>query len=64
MNINYYQLINSYRIKNAIKLMSKNTNKITIFEIVYMVGFNSRSAFYSAFKQETGMTPSQYQYQK
>lgn len=61
MNINYYQLINSYRIKHAIKLMSKNTNKITIFEIVFMVGFNSRSAFYSAFKQETGMTPNQYQ---
>jgi AraC-like DNA-binding protein len=61
MNTNYYQLINRYRIKHAIKLMSKNTKKVTILEIVYMVGFNSRSAFYSAFKQEMGMTPNQYQ---
>jgi AraC-like DNA-binding protein len=61
MNTNYYQLINRYRIKYAIKLMSKNTTKVSILEIVYMVGFNSRSTFYSAFKQETGMTPNQYQ---
>ena len=33
---------------------------MTILEILYDVGFNSKSAFNNAFKKNTGMTPSEF----
>jgi AraC-like DNA-binding protein len=35
-------------------------SKITIDGIAQLAGFNSRSSFYIAFKEETGITPSDY----
>lgn len=53
--------INSYRIKAAIVLFQNNSdNKLTIKEVMYDVGFNSRSVFNTIFKKKTGFTPSQY----
>ena len=58
---NFYDLINSYRIEEAQRRLIDPTNQhFTILAIAYDVGFNSKSAFNSAFKKHANMTPSQY----
>ena len=54
---NYSSLINEYRVKEAQKLLIKETN-LTYEGIGFEVGFKSKSAFNSAFKTYTGVTPS------
>jgi len=58
---NFYDLINSYRIEEAQRRLTDPANQhFTILAIAYDVGFNSKSAFNTAFKKYTKMTPSQY----
>ena len=57
---NFFDFINSYRIKEAQRLLSNNNGKKTILEILWDSGFNSKSVFNRAFKKHTGITPSQY----
>ena len=58
---NFYDLINSYRIEEAQRRLADPGNQhLTILAIAYDVGFNSKSAFNTAFKKYTNMTPSQY----
>ncbi|WP_376786417.1 helix-turn-helix domain-containing protein [Chryseobacterium arthrosphaerae] len=40
--------------------MLKDQPQLTVLEILYEVGFNSRSSFYTAFKKETGVNPTDY----
>jgi AraC-like DNA-binding protein len=58
---NFFDFINRYRIEEAKRLLKgpKDT-KITVSEILYEVGFNSRSSFYALFKKYTGLTPNDY----
>jgi AraC-like DNA-binding protein len=61
MKQNFYDFINNYRINFAKKLLNNPTDeKMTVLEILYEAGFNSKSAFNVAFKKETGVTPSQF----
>lgn len=46
------------RIKHAQKLLREAEASCT--DIAYAVGFNSLSAFYAAFRRQTGGTPNQY----
>lgn len=55
---NFFDFINSYRIKAAKELL-KNPEK-RISEVMYDVGFSSRSSFNTHFKKYTGQTPTQY----
>lgn len=58
---NFFDFINSYRIKESQRLLLKqDPDKKTILEVLYDVGFNSKSVFNSAFKKHTGMTPTQF----
>jgi AraC-like DNA-binding protein len=51
--------VDSYRIAEARRhLVAEPKRKI--LDIAFDVGFNSSSAFYAAFKKETGMTPSAF----
>ena len=59
---NFNEFVNSYRIEDARQLMIQNKD-ITILEILYEVGFNSKSAFYAAFKKAIGVTPTHYREQ-
>jgi AraC-like DNA-binding protein len=54
--INNY--VNLYRIETA-KTRLKETDEL-IVDIAFAVGYNSRSAFYNAFKAITGQTPSDF----
>lgn len=57
----FFDFVNSYRIEKAKSILKDNTNtKITILEILYEVGFNSKSSFNTAFKKHTGQTPTAF----
>ncbi|WP_165769945.1 helix-turn-helix domain-containing protein [Flagellimonas pacifica] len=60
----FFDFVNEYRINEA-KEVLKNPNEkdVTILEILYQVGFNSKSSFYTAFKKITNQTPVQYRKQ-
>lgn len=61
LGCSFSEYINSYRIKSAIELLQNNSDdQLTIMEVMYDVGFNSRSVFNTMFKKKTGLTPSQY----
>jgi AraC-like DNA-binding protein len=65
LNQNFYDFINSYRIKESIKYLTNPAqNKMTILEILYAAGFNSKSTFYKVFRDYTGLTPTEYRKQK
>lgn len=58
---NFYDFINGYRIDEAKKQLTDPGKKnYTIEAIAFEVGFNSKAAFYSTFKKQTHMTPSQF----
>ncbi|WP_342333107.1 helix-turn-helix domain-containing protein [Pedobacter sp. FW305-3-2-15-E-R2A2] len=57
----FYDFVNTYRIEQAMDTLKDATkNKVTILEILYEVGFNSKSSFNAAFKKHTGKTPTSY----
>lgn len=61
LNQHFFDFVNEYRIKNAQDILKDaSKNKLTILEILYEVGFNSKSSFNTAFKKYTGKTPTQY----
>ncbi len=55
----FFDFINEFRINDA-KSLLKSQPQLTVLEILYEVGFNSKSSFYTAFKKETGLTPTDY----
>lgn len=60
-NRNFFDYINTFRVEEAKSmLVHKNYKDYKIYEIMYEVGFNSRSSFNSAFKKVTGLTAKQY----
>ncbi len=61
LDCNFLDFINTYRIKEAKeKLVDSAFSHYTIIAIAYEVGFNSKTAFYSSFKKNTGTTPSNF----
>ncbi|GAB5417249.1 MAG: hypothetical protein Crog4KO_21150 [Crocinitomicaceae bacterium] len=56
---NFNHFINSFRVEHAAELLTNDPN-LTVLEICYMVGFNSKSTFYKAFKAKYGKTPQGY----
>jgi AraC-like DNA-binding protein len=64
LNQNFYDFINSYRVKESQRLLSENKeNSKTILEILYQSGFGTKSSFNQAFKKHTGKTPTQFKKQ-
>ena len=61
INQHFFDFINEYRIEKAKSILKDSTKKqLTILEILYQVGFNSKSSFNTAFKKYTKTTPSLY----
>ncbi|WP_298531597.1 AraC family transcriptional regulator [uncultured Algibacter sp.] len=60
-NQHFFDFINEFRIEKAKQLMKSPSNKeLTILEILYQVGFNSKSSFNTAFKKFTNQTPTTF----
>lgn len=60
-NRNFFDYINSLRIEEAKKMLADPAYKdYKIYEIMYEVGFNSRSSFNTAFKKFAGNTAKQF----
>ncbi len=59
LNTSFYMMVNEYRIMEARDLLIRLPER-TILAVAYDVGFNSSSAFYNAFKQIVGVTPTHY----
>jgi AraC-like DNA-binding protein len=58
---NFKSYILEYRIKESMKILADTKHrKLTILEILYQVGFNSKSAFNNQFKIYTNLTPIEY----
>jgi AraC-like DNA-binding protein len=58
-DLNFFELINEYRIKDAVELLKKDNN-LNIIEVAYKVGFNNKTTFNKYFKQELNQTPTQF----
>lgn len=60
-NVNFFDFINGYRIDAAKRQLSEgDPKKYIILGLALDSGFNSKSAFYTAFKKHTGLTPTQF----
>ncbi len=58
---NFIDFINTYRIDLAKeRLLNPTDPKETILEVMYEVGFNSKSSFNTLFRQKTGQTPTAF----
>jgi AraC-like DNA-binding protein len=61
---NFYDFINEYRVDEVKKRFADTKyDYLTILAIGFDSGFNSKTAFYSAFKRNTGMIPSAFKKQ-
>ncbi len=59
---NFYQFVNSYRIRSFKEKLKDPANAhLTLLAIALDCGFNSKSSFNHSFKKMTGQTPTQYQ---
>jgi AraC-like DNA-binding protein len=61
MDKNFSDFVNGFRIEEAKKMLQEADEDTSVLRVCYEVGFNSKSAFYRAFKKNTDKTPSQYQ---
>lgn len=61
LNQHFFDFVNHYRIQKAMAMLCDPENKqVTVLEVLYEVGFNSKSSFNTVFKKQTGKTPTQF----
>ena len=61
MNKHFFDFINEYRIEKAKEILKDSSQKdLTVLEILFQVGFNSKSSFSTSFKKHTGKTPTEF----
>lgn len=57
---NFYHYVNRFRIDYACKLINQSVVDLTLEELAYKSGFNSKTSFNRYFKKQLGCTPSEY----
>ena len=57
---NFFGLVNGIRVAESLALLQDPARKDSVLDVAMKMGFNSKSAFYRAFKAETGKNPGEY----
>ncbi|MFT7560495.1 MAG: AraC-like DNA-binding protein [Flavobacteriales bacterium] len=61
LNMSFFDYINSHRIETAKELLiNPLPHTQTVLDVAMASAFNSKSAFYSAFKKQMGITPAKF----
>jgi len=61
MDQHFFDFVNEYRIQKAMNILKDQyKSQLTVLEILYEVGFNSKSSFNTSFKKYTNLTPTAY----
>jgi AraC-like DNA-binding protein len=56
----FYRYVNQARLQHLLAALDSATPPLRIDELAFAAGFNSLSAFYSCFRQHTGLSPKAY----
>ncbi|WP_335977322.1 AraC family transcriptional regulator [Gaetbulibacter jejuensis] len=59
-NMNFFELVNKFRVEEAIQMLKLSDKNTQIIDVAYAVGYNNKVTFNKAFKKETSLTPSQF----
>ena len=59
MGLSFYQYVNQKRLQHLLEQLRPATSA-RIDELAFSAGFNSLSAFYRCFRQQTGLSPREY----
>ncbi len=58
---NFFDFVNTHRIEEVKKILTESNDvKLTVLEVMYHCGFNSKSSFNTIFRKKTGLTPSEF----
>ena len=61
INQHFFDFVNEYRIQKAMHILKdQSKSQLTVLEILYEVGFNSKSSFNTSFKKHANLTPTAY----
>lgn len=64
LNRNFFNFVSEYRVAEAKRrLLDPEARQATMLEMAYDIGFNSLSAFNTAFKKHAGMSPTEFKKQ-
>ena len=58
--LNFFELMNKYRIAEALEILKDDSKDLSIIQVAYEVGFNNKVTFNKSFKKHLSQTPSQY----
>lgn len=58
--VNFYTLINRFRIEHVLRLIELNKSAFNNDALLAASGFRSRTVFFNQFKEKTGCTPQEY----
>jgi len=56
----FYRYVNQARLKHLLATLEAATPPLKVDDLAFAAGFNSLSAFYSCFRQHTGLSPKAY----
>jgi AraC-like DNA-binding protein len=63
--MSFFDYLNSFRVDHAKRLLTEMSgHENAVLDVAFAVGFNSNSAFYTAFKKRVGQTPAQFRRSK
>ena len=58
--LNFFELINKYRVEEAMERLKNNPENLNIIDIAYEVGYNNKVTFNKSFKRFCDLTPTQF----